>query len=105
MPQRNRTGAENCDSMTRVLLIAGLFIAGALFGVVLTPAVSGGWTGLTQQFQTPLVSGKHTRADGVSVVMPTFSEQNSAGPVMLNSVKESELGEALASIGLSPERE
>jgi hypothetical protein len=94
--------------MTRALLIAGFFISGTLLGVVLSPTVSGGWTGLAQQVQAPLASGKHPRAagaDGAAMVMPTFSEQKTTGPVILTSVRESELGDALASMGLSPERE
>ncbi len=94
--------------MIRLLLIAGLFVSGALFGVVLSPAVSGGWAGVAQQAEAPLASGKRARgaaADAAPAAMPTFSEQKSAGPVILNSVRETELDDALASMALSPERE
>jgi hypothetical protein len=94
--------------MTRTLLIAGLFVAGTLLGVVLSPTVFGGLTSLVQEMQATPASGKHPRAgspDSTASVVPTFSEQKTTGPVILTSVKEPELGDALASMGLSPERE
>jgi hypothetical protein len=93
--------------MNRYLLIAGLFIAGTLLGVVLSPAVFGGLTGLVQEMQAPPVSGKYSRAASANraIALPTFSEQKTTGPVILASVRETELGDALASMGVSQERE
>jgi hypothetical protein len=94
--------------MTRTLLIAGLLVAGTSLGVVLSPTVLGGVTSLIHEMQAPAVSGKHSRVgspDSAAIVAPTFSEQKTTGAVILASVKEAELGDALASMGLSGDRE
>jgi hypothetical protein len=79
-----------------------------LLGVAVSSTVFGSLTGLGQEMQGAPASGKqpHTAAaNAAAIVVPTFSEQKTAGPVILTSVRESELGDALASMGLSPERE
>jgi hypothetical protein len=94
--------------MTRTFLIAGLLVAGTSLGVVLSPTVFGGVISLIHEMQAPAVSGKHSRVgspDAAAIVAPTFSEQKTTGPVILTSVKEAELGDALASMGLSGDRE
>jgi hypothetical protein len=94
--------------MTRTLLIAGLLVAGTSLGVVLSPTVLGGVTSLIHEMQASAVSGKHSRVgspDSAAIVAPTFSEQKTTGAVILASVKEAELGDALASMGLSGDRE
>src|SRR5258708_23138926 len=94
--------------MTRTLLIAGLLVAGTSLGVVLSPTVFGGVMSLIREMQAPPVTSKHARvgsADSAAIVVPTFSEQKTTGPVILTSVKEAELGDALASMGLSAERQ
>jgi hypothetical protein len=94
--------------MTRTFLIAGLLVAGTSLGVVLSPTVFGGVISLIHEMQAPAVSGKHSRVgspDAAAIVAPTFSEQKTTGPVILASVKEAELGDALASMGLSGDRE
>jgi hypothetical protein len=93
--------------MNRILLIAGLLVAGTLLGVALSPTVFGALTGLVQERQTAPLPGKHPRPVPVNpgAIVATFSEQKSAGPVILTGVRESELADALASMGLSPERE
>ena len=94
--------------MTRTLLIAGLLVASTSLGVVLSPTVLSGVTSLIHEMQAPAVSGKHSRVgspDAAAIVAPTFSEQKTTGPVILASVKEAELGDALASMGLSGDRE
>ncbi len=94
--------------MRRTLLIAGLFVAGTLLGVVLSPTVFGGLAGFVEEMQPPSVSGKRARASAVNaatIAAPTYSEQQNPGPVMLTNVKDTELGDALASMALSPERE
>ena len=93
---------------TRRLLLAGLFVAGTLLGVVLSPTLLDRFLGLGQEMQGAPVSGKHPHtvsANADATVVPTFSEQKTTGPVILTSVRESELGDALTSMGLSPERE
>jgi hypothetical protein len=94
--------------MTRTLLIAGMLVACTSLGVVLSPTVFGGVMSLIHEMQAPPVSGKHARVgspDSAALVVPTFSEQKTTGPVILSSVKEAELGDALASMGLSAERQ
>jgi len=92
--------------MTRTLLIAGLLVAGTSLGVVLSPTVFGGVISLIHEMQAPPVAGKHARVGSPdAIVVPTFSEQKTTGPVILTSVKEAELGDALASMGLSAERQ
>jgi hypothetical protein len=94
--------------MTRTLLIAGLLAAGTALGVVLSPTVFGGVSSLIHEMQAPPVSGKHARIgspDAPAIVVPTFSEQKTTGPVILSSVKEAELGDALATMGLGAERQ
>jgi hypothetical protein len=94
--------------MTRTFLIAGLLVAGTSLGVVLSPTVFGGVISLIHEMQAPPASGKHARVgspDAAAIVVPTFSEQKTTGPVILTSVKEAELGDALASMGLSGDRE
>ena len=94
--------------MTRMLLIIALLVASTSLGVVLSPTVLGGVTSLIREMQAPPVSGKHARVgspDSAAIVVPTFSEQKTTGPVILTSVKEAELGDALASMGLSGDRE
>jgi hypothetical protein len=94
--------------MARTFLIAGLLVAGTSLGVVLSPTVFGGVISLIHEMQAPAVSGKHSRVgspDAAAIVAPTFSEQKTTGPVILASVKEAELGDALASMGLSGDRE
>jgi hypothetical protein len=91
-----------------MLLIIGLLVASTSLGVVLSPTVLGGVTSLIHEMQAPAVSGKHSRVgspDAAAIVAPTFSEQKTTGPVILASVKEAELGDALASMGLSGDRE
>jgi hypothetical protein len=93
---------------TRTLLLAGLFVAATLLGAVLSPTVVGSLPGLLQGMPGAPASGKHPRtvsANAAAIVMPTFSEQKTAGRVILTSVKEAELGDAIASMGLSAERE
>jgi hypothetical protein len=94
---------------TRTLLLGGLFISGTLLGIVLSPTVFASLTGLVQEMQaTPPASGKKSRAvlaNALDIAVSPYSEQKTTGPVILASVRESELGDALASMGLSPERE
>jgi hypothetical protein len=88
--------------MTRTLVIAGLLVACTSLGVVLSPTVFGGVISLIHEMQAPAVSGKHSRVgapDTAAVVVPTFSEQKTAGPVILTSVKE-----APSASGSSPTR-
>ena len=92
---------------TRTRLLAGLFVAATLLGVMLSPTVVGSLTGLVQEMPGVPTSGKHPRtvsANAAAIVAP-FSEQKTAGRVILSSVTEAELGDAIASMGLSPERE
>ena len=94
--------------MTRTLLIAGLLVAGTSLGVVLSPTVFGGVLSLFHEMQAPPVAGKHARIgspDSPAIVVPSFAEQKTTGPVILSSVKEAELGDALVSMGLSAERQ
>src|SRR5260221_7244991 len=92
---------------TRTPLVAGLFVAATLLGVVLSPTVFGDLTDLVQEMKGAPASGSHPRilsASAAAIVAPTFSEQKTTGAVILTSVKEAELDDALASRGLSPER-
>jgi hypothetical protein len=76
---------------------------------MLSPTVFAGLTDLVQEMQaTPPASGKKSRAvsaNALAIAVSPYSEQKTTGPVILASVRETELGDALASMGVSQERE